>query len=149
MSAPFEYVATDIAPGLTHREWRRERRPAAVSPPLRRLARRLVLLMQRCCNICGRPSTGPRCDRHALRARPRGNAFEPTRRAVLERDGWRCQVVRDGFRCGRPATHVDHIVPLAAGGGDELSNLRAACATCNLARGQGGPFDHGRNPPPR
>lgn len=35
----------------------------------------------------------------------------------------------------RKATTVDHIVPLAQGGGDELSNLRPACAKCNYSAG--------------
>lgn len=50
------------------------------------------------------------------------------RRLVLDRDQWRC------YRCGRHATHADHIVPYAEGGRDEPANLRAACAGCNLSR---------------
>lgn len=30
--------------------------------------------------------------------------------------------------------HVDHIVPVIAGGGDDLDNLAAACVTCNLKK---------------
>ena len=33
--------------------------------------------------------------------------------------------------CGAIATDIDHIVPIADGGTDELSNLRPACARCN------------------
>ena len=36
--------------------------------------------------------------------------------------------------CGRRATTADHVVPVAQGGGDELSNLVPACATCNSGR---------------
>jgi 5-methylcytosine-specific restriction endonuclease McrA len=30
--------------------------------------------------------------------------------------------------------HIDHIVPVIAGGGDDLDNLAAACVTCNLKK---------------
>jgi 5-methylcytosine-specific restriction protein A len=37
-------------------------------------------------------------------------------------------------RCGAPAEHVDHIMPVAAGGTDHPSNLQALCQSCNLAK---------------
>ena len=37
--------------------------------------------------------------------------------------------------CGAPATTVDHVVPLAAGGGHGLANLVPACRRCNSRRG--------------
>ena len=53
---------------------------------------------------------------------------------VLERDGHRCA------GCGRGSAEVklevDHIVPVAKGGGDEEGNLRVLCLACN--RGKGG-----------
>ena len=56
-----------------------------------------------------------------------------TRYEVLTRDGYRCTY------CGAPAPevrlHVDHIVPVAAGGTDELENLVTACADCNQGKG--------------
>jgi len=51
---------------------------------------------------------------------------------VLQRDGFRCHY------CGRPGTapgvvlHVDHVVPLAAGGTSTEHNLVTACEECNL-----------------
>lgn len=60
------------------------------------------------------------------------------RKIVLERDGWVCQI------CGLPLDpnasviddlypHVDHVLPVALGGDDDLGNLRAAHRWCNLA----------------
>lgn len=48
------------------------------------------------------------------------------RRAVLERCGGRCEVLKkDGKRCRDKATEVDHVI---AGDSHELSNLRGICA---------------------
>jgi len=67
-------------------------------------------------------------------------AWERTRRTVLERDRHRCRLEYPG--CEGRATHVDHITPRRYGGTDHLANLRAACASCNLRRGDGtGPLD--------
>lgn len=58
------------------------------------------------------------------------------RELVLARDGHRCQVPKGAGICGERATHVDHIRPLADGGDKwDMSNMRAACAPCNLSRG--------------
>lgn len=58
-----------------------------------------------------------------------------TRRLVLERDRRRCTLELPG--CTGVASHVDHIIPRRFGGTDELANLRAACPSCNLRRGDG------------
>lgn len=47
------------------------------------------------------------------------------REAVLQRDGWQCQA------CGQDANTVDHVLPRARGGGDDMENLQAMCAKCN------------------
>jgi 5-methylcytosine-specific restriction endonuclease McrA len=53
---------------------------------------------------------------------------------VLQRDNFRC-----GY-CGRSGgapgvvLHVDHVVPLAAGGGSTEDNLLTACEECNLGK---------------
>ena len=52
--------------------------------------------------------------------------------------------------CGQPASHTDHITPLARGGTDHWWNLARACQACNLAKGYrclpcwlaGRPCDH-------
>lgn len=63
-----------------------------------------------------------------LRAVPR------RRRAVFERSGGRCHY------CGQVLTldgrwNVEHMLPRALDGGDELDNLVAACSSCNLSKG--------------
>jgi 5-methylcytosine-specific restriction endonuclease McrA len=60
-----------------------------------------------------------------------GTAWRRTRLAVLAAAGYRCQFPG----CGRVANTIDHITPLAQGGTNELSNLRAACARCNYRGG--------------
>lgn len=51
---------------------------------------------------------------------------------ILERDGFRCRY------CGRgpEATEleVDHVLPVAAGGTNDPSNLVAACKACNRGK---------------
>lgn len=37
--------------------------------------------------------------------------------------------------CGAPATEADHLVPVAAGGDNDLANLAPACKRCNASRG--------------
>ena len=57
---------------------------------------------------------------------PRGMRHE-----VFKRDDYRC--VECGATKSDGATlHVDHIVPVAKGGTDELSNLQTLCSDCNL-----------------
>ena len=54
------------------------------------------------------------------------------RRAVLDRDGWRCVL------CGKAGRlEVDHVQELHKGGAAlalDLDNLRALCRECHLAR---------------
>jgi len=53
---------------------------------------------------------------------------------ILQRDGFRCRY------CGRTGDspgvvlHVDHVVPVAAGGTTSEHNLRTACEECNLGK---------------
>lgn len=60
------------------------------------------------------------------------SAFSATRRAeVTARAGFRCEYCRLPTR-GQVATFpIDHIVPKAAGGSNELSNLALTCPHCN------------------
>lgn len=56
-----------------------------------------------------------------------------TRFEVFKRDAFKCQY------CGKGAPevilHVDHIQPVAKGGGNDLLNLITACIDCNAGKG--------------
>lgn len=60
---------------------------------------------------------------------PRIHIPSDVRKYVFERDHYQCQ------SCGK--THqetelnIDHIVSLAAGGQNDISNLQTLCSTCN------------------
>ena len=55
------------------------------------------------------------------------------RRATAARSGGRCEVIVNGRRCtSRYRIQTDHIIPLALGGSNELSNLRDVCRSHNL-----------------
>lgn len=69
-------------------------------------------------------------------------AWRNTRRAVLNRDGHRCQLRLPG--CTTNATHVHHTQGREATG-DDLAHLVAACQHCNLKVGDPRPHD----PPPK
>jgi 5-methylcytosine-specific restriction endonuclease McrA len=46
-------------------------------------------------------------------------------------------------------SHLDHIIPLSAGGADEFANLQLTHMSCNLRKGKSQPtptFDEGRMP---
>lgn len=63
-----------------------------------------------------------------------------TRRDILERDGWLCQlcmqpIPRDVPARSPVAATVDHIVPLARGGSHEPTNCQAAHRQCNTRKG--------------
>jgi 5-methylcytosine-specific restriction endonuclease McrA len=65
-----------------------------------------------------------------LRAKARAHIPEGVRWTVWERDAFRCR------HCGKQRfLTLDHIVPVAKGGGDDLSNLQTLCRTCNSRKG--------------
>lgn len=64
---------------------------------------------------------------------PYRGPWQRIRRQILERDGYRCQIV--GPNCTTVATDVDHILPISQGGAwYDPVNLRAACSKCNNDR---------------
>lgn len=52
---------------------------------------------------------------------------------VLQRDGFRCVYCGTAARDGA-VLHLDHVVPVAAGGETTEDNLVTACASCNLGK---------------
>jgi 5-methylcytosine-specific restriction endonuclease McrA len=63
----------------------------------------------------------------------RTSAWRSVRKAVLARDGFCCQIRL--AKCRGWADTVDHIVELDDGGpAYEMSNLQAACRSCNAAK---------------
>jgi hypothetical protein len=94
----------------------------------------------RACLGCGRPTRDRRCPDCRLPPRPRGNAFEPTRQRIAERDGWRCAICHEPIdpSLKRPhpmALHVGHVTARVEGGADRDANYAATHADCNLRLG--------------
>ncbi len=74
----------------------------------------------------------------AVRRARRKGISPATRWRVLRRDRYRCQAC--GVAAGdgpRVRLEVDHIVPVARGGGNEEENLRALCRDCNRGKRDG------------
>lgn len=55
-----------------------------------------------------------------------------TRFEIFKRDGFICQYC--GGHPPQAILHVDHITPVAGGGGNEQSNLITACSRCNFGK---------------
>ncbi|MCB1029146.1 MAG: HNH endonuclease [Microthrixaceae bacterium] len=70
-------------------------------------------------------------------------AVGATRRSVLRRDGHLCAYRTSSPVCVERATSVDHVMPRSRGGGDEPSNLVAACVPCNQRKGDRTPAEMG------
>ena len=89
------------------------------------------------CRMCGEPTLnnrqtfcGPRCLRDFFMC----TDWQRVREVVYIRDGGIC--MKCGRKVSRKNFHVDHIVPLASGGGEwDLANLEVACPECNLQKG--------------
>lgn len=55
-----------------------------------------------------------------------------TRFEVFKRDSFACRYC--GARAPSVVLHVDHVIPVAAGGDDRLINLVTACFDCNAGK---------------
>lgn len=78
----------------------------------------------------------PKAPRSTIRPEDSRQITLGMRYKILSRDRFRCSI------CGRsPANdlsvnlHVDHVVPVAAGGKTTEENLRALCSDCNIGKG--------------
>jgi 5-methylcytosine-specific restriction endonuclease McrA len=80
------------------------------------------------------------------RAKKNGGKYEYyTRQQILDRDGSDCYLCQEPVDFNAPHTrgepgwetypHVEHVIPLAKGGDDTLSNVKIAHAKCNIDKG--------------
>ena len=71
--------------------------------------------------------------RESRHKRGYGSAWVKLRAVIMRRDMHLCQPCK---RAGRvtPASAVDHIMPKAKGGTDDLTNLQAICGPCHDAK---------------
>jgi 5-methylcytosine-specific restriction endonuclease McrA len=90
--------------------------------------------MLRACIVCAAPSDQSRCPEHRTKKRNGStSAWRKVRAKVIERDKGICSY------CGDPGSNeVDHVVPLDAGGTDDMENLVCACGWCNRSKHEGG-----------
>jgi 5-methylcytosine-specific restriction enzyme A len=57
---------------------------------------------------------------------PRINFPKEVREYVFQRDNYRCQSCEQSDKLA-----IDHIIPLAKGGSNDISNLQTLCNSCN------------------
>jgi 5-methylcytosine-specific restriction endonuclease McrA len=62
-----------------------------------------------------------------------GYQWEKARQIALSRDNYLCQHCLKKNRA-TPAQEVDHIVPKAKGGTDDIDNLQSLCPPCHRAK---------------
>ena len=67
------------------------------------------------------------------RRRTRRTITPSVRFEVFRRDSFTCQYC--GGRAPTVILHVDHVVPVVAGGTNDLANLLTACSVCNEGKG--------------
>jgi 5-methylcytosine-specific restriction endonuclease McrA len=89
------------------------------------------------CIVCGSqiPDRNQYCGFCGARTQVPGQRrplSEKRRFDTLKRDGFRC------VYCGRSGEeavlHIDHLIPISAGGSDELDNLVTSCEACNQGK---------------
>ena len=74
------------------------------------------------------------------------SSLAPAKRfMVLTRDAFQCRYC--GCTPENNPLHVDHVVPVAIGGSDDLENLVTACPSCNRGKGANVLPPHPPDPP--
>jgi 5-methylcytosine-specific restriction endonuclease McrA len=95
------------------------------------------------CLDCGTPQTnGPRCER-CTTVTPGYDAEYNRNQAIVVSTPGECWLCGEDAKPNDPWT-ADHIIPLALGGSNKLSNLAKAHLSCNSRRGQA--LGHARHP---
>ncbi|MEA5598644.1 HNH endonuclease [Rivularia sp. UHCC 0363] len=64
--------------------------------------------------------------------KPRISIPSAVRKYVFERNNYQCQSC--GKREEESSLTIDHIIPLARGGSNDISNLQTLCFTCNCQK---------------
>jgi len=59
---------------------------------------------------------------------PRIHLSTEVRKYILERNNYQCQSCGS---CDKTQLQIDHIISLALGGSNDLSNLQVLCSACN------------------
>jgi hypothetical protein len=99
-------------------------RDLPMSPPWERRDRRFADF----------PPGGGKTQMRHIVTRARDPLSAQLRFSVLQRDGFRCRYCGRTSREPGVVLHVDHVVPLAAGGATTEDNLLTACEECNLGK---------------
>ena len=82
--------------------------------------------------------------RESRHKRGYGTAWEKLRKRVMARDNYLCQTCYNAKpQRITPAKEVDHKLPKAKGGTDDLDNLAAICVPCHRAKSA---RDQGKTP---
>jgi 5-methylcytosine-specific restriction endonuclease McrA len=97
------------------------------------------------------PSTGAQRESNGHRFGPRGEqvwrnnmrARAMGARGRIRTRDWRRLLARVGYRCLRCGRHerevgpltIDHVMPLAAGGGNTIHDVQPLCSHCNQGKG--------------
>ncbi|NOR03661.1 HNH endonuclease [Mycolicibacterium fortuitum] len=82
-----------------------------------------------------RANPAPYRGRAAARRRGVAHVGPETRAALFEATGGLC-----AYSCGRPAEHLDHVIPVAMGGKTVYGNMVPACPSCNSSKKDSDPL---------
>jgi hypothetical protein len=63
----------------------------------------------------------------------KGRVSEVLKRRIAERAGFRCEYCGLS-QAGQASFHVDHVIPVSAGGETRADNLALACVSCSLRK---------------
>ena len=63
------------------------------------------------------------------------NEWAALTRMVIDRDGWECTYCDCDTSLEENGYAIDHVLPLAQGGGNDIDNLTMCCRSCNSSKG--------------